>query len=145
MSIKNNSFSPVDISARRALDFRSGHTVRVWQKITEGDKVRLQSFEGLVIARRHGAEPGATFTVRRIASGVGTEKTFPLYSPNIDRIESIRRAKVRRAKLFYIRHKSARDIRRKTKQSTVVDLAAVIPMVPEIESNPTSPETAAVV
>ena len=134
----------IDISARRALDFRSGHTVRVWQKITEGEKVRLQSFEGLVIARRHGAEPGATFTVRRIASGVGTEKTFPLYSPNIDRIELLRRAKVRRAKLFYIRDKSVRDIRRKTKQSTVVDLAAVIPVVPETETVP-SPETGAVV
>lgn len=141
MSEANNSFSPVDIPARRALDFRSGHTVRVWQKIKEGDKVRLQSFEGLVIARRHGAEPGATFTVRRIASGVGTEKTFPLYSPNIDRIELVRRAKVRRAKLFYIRHKSARDIRRKTKQSEIVDLAAVVPVT---ETAP-SLETEAVV
>ena len=119
------SFSPVDIAARRGLDFRSGHTVRVWQKIAEGDKVRLQSFEGLVIARRHGAEPGATFTVRRIASGVGTEKTFPLYSPNIDRIELVRRAKVRRAKLFYIRDKSARDIRRKTKQAALEGFTAV--------------------
>ncbi|MEK6821450.1 MAG: 50S ribosomal protein L19 [archaeon] len=117
-------FSPVDIATRRALDFRSGYTVRVWQKITEGDKTRLQAFEGLVIARRHGAEPGATFTVRRIASGVGTEKTFPLYSPNIDRIELVRRAKVRRAKLFYIRDKSARDIRRKTKSSKMVDFVA---------------------
>jgi len=140
----NNSFSPVDIPARRALDFRFGHTVRVWQKVVDGDKVRLQSFEGLVIARRHGAEPGATFTVRRIASGVGTEKTFPLYSPNIDRIESIRRAKVRRAKLFYIRNKSARDIRRKTKQSTVVDLATVIPVTPETAAS-SSLETTAVV
>ena len=133
------AFSPVDIAARRALELRSGHTVRVWQKITEGDKVRLQSFEGLVIAHRHGAEPGATFTVRRIASGVGMEKTFPLYSPNIDRIELLRRAKVRRAKLFYIRHKSARDIRRKMKQSGVADFAAV---VPETE---TSSETVVVV
>ena len=144
MSVDANTFSAVDISARRALDFRSGHTVRVWQKIVEGDKTRLQSFEGLVIARRHGGEAGATFTVRRIASGVGTEKTFPLYSPNIDRIELVRRAKVRRAKLFYIRNKSARDIRRKTKQSTVVDLASVIPVTPEIETA-SSPETEAVV
>ncbi len=127
MSGDTNSFSPVDIEARRALDFRSGHTVRVWQKITEGDKTRLQSFEGLVIARRHGAEAGATFTVRRVASGVGTEKTFPLYSPNIDRIELLRRAKVRRAKLFYIRDKSARDIRRKTKSSTATDLVEAVP------------------
>lgn len=144
MSSGNNSFSPVDIPARRALDFRPGHTVRVWQKITEGDKVRLQSFEGLVIARRHGAEPGATFTVRRIASGVGTEKTFPLYSPNIDRIELLRRAKVRRAKLFYIRHKSTRDIRRKTKQVAFIDLTSAPLATPEAEAVP-SPETIAVV
>ena len=144
MSVEANTFSPVDIPARRALDFRAGHTVRVWQKIVEGDKTRLQSFEGLVIARRHGGEAGATFTVRRIASGVGTEKTFPLYSPNIDRIELVRRAKVRRAKLFYIRHKSARDIRRKTKQSTVVDLVSVIPVTAEAVVTP-SPEVEAVV
>ncbi len=128
MSVNSTNFSPVDITARRALDFRAGHTVRVWQKITEGEKTRLQSFEGLVIARRHGGEAGATFTVRRIASGVGTEKTFPLYSPNIDRIELVRSAKVRRAKLFYIRDKSAREIRRKTKQSKNIDLTAVIPV-----------------
>lgn len=136
MSGDANLFSPIDIGARRALEFRSGHIVRVWQKITEGDKVRLQSFEGLVVARRHGAEPGATFTVRRMASGVGTEKIFPLYSPNIDRIELVRRAKVRRAKLFYIRDKSARDIRRKTKPSAVVDLAAVVSPPPEAEAVP---------
>ncbi|HEY4476574.1 MAG TPA: 50S ribosomal protein L19 [Candidatus Paceibacterota bacterium] len=139
MSDNSETFSPIDISARRALDFRPGHTVRVWQKIKEGDKVRLQSFEGLVIARRHGAEPGATFTVRRIASGVGTEKTFPLFSPNIDRIELIRRAKVRRAKLFYIRDKTARDIRRRTRHAVMADLA---PAVPDITP---SPETEAVV
>ena len=144
MSVNSTNFSPVDIAARRALDFRAGHTVRVWQKITEGDKTRLQSFEGLVIARRHGGEAGATFTVRRIASGVGTEKTFPLYSPNIDRIELVRQAKVRRAKLLYIRDKSAREIRRKTKQSKVVDLAAVIPVEAVSEATP-SPEIEAVV
>lgn len=133
MSVNSTNFSPVDILARRALDFRAGHTVRVWQKIVEGDKTRLQSFEGLVIARRHGGEAGATFTVRRIASGVGTEKTFPLYSPNIDRIELIRQAKVRRSKLFYIRDKSAREIRRKTKQSKIVDLSEATPS-PEVEA-----------
>src|SRR3990167_6194808 len=117
MSDNSETFSPIDISARRALDFRPGHTVRVWQKIKEGDKVRLQSFEGLVIARRHGREPGATLTVRRVASGVGTEKTFPLYSPLIDKVEILKQAKVRRAKLYYVRTKSRRDIRRKVKQS----------------------------
>ena len=97
------------------MDIRPGDTVRVWQKIQEKDKTRLQAFEGLVIARKHGREPGGTFTVRKIASGVGTERIFPLYSPVIDKIEIVRRAKVRRAKLYYIRDKSAKEIRRKMK------------------------------
>ena len=108
-------FSPVNTEERAKMDIRPGDTVRVWQKIQEKDKTRLQAFEGLVIARKHGREPGGTFTVRKIASGVGTERIFPLYSPVIDKIEIVRRAKVRRAKLYYIRDKSAKEIRRKMK------------------------------
>lgn len=104
--------SPVNIEERQKLDLRSGDTVRVWQKIVEKGKTRLQAFEGLVLARKHGREAGATFTVRRIASGVGVEKIFPLYSPIIDKIEIIKRSKVRRAKLYHIRDKAAKDIRR---------------------------------
>lgn len=104
--------SPVKIADRKALDIKSGDTVRVWQKITEKDKTRLQAFEGLVIAVKHGREAGATFTVRRVASGVGVEKIFPLYSPNIDSIETLKRSKVRRAKLYHIRDKAAKEIRR---------------------------------
>src|SRR3989344_6777302 len=92
--------SPVDISARQALDFRAGDTVRVWQKIIEKEKTRLQADEGLVIARKHGGEAGATFTVRSTVSGVGLEKIFPLYSPMIERVEILRQAKTRRAKLY---------------------------------------------
>src|SRR3989338_762310 len=106
-------FSPIDIESRKKIDLRPGDKVRVWQKIKEKEKTRLQAFEGLVIARKHGREPGATFTVRAIASGVGTERIFPLYSPVIDSIEIVRRSKVRRAKLYYIRDKSAKEIRRK--------------------------------
>ena len=84
----------------------------MWQKITEKDKTRLQAFEGLVIAVKHGKEAGATFTVRRVASGVGVEKIFPLYSPMIDSIETLKRSKVRRAKLYHIRDKAAKEIRR---------------------------------
>ena len=91
--------SPVDMEARKALDLRPGDTVRVFQKIEEKGKYRLQAFEGLVLARKHGREAGATFTVRRVASGVGVEKIFPLYSPMIDRIEIVKRSQVRRAKL----------------------------------------------
>lgn len=104
--------SSVEVEKRAKLDLSAGNTVKVWQKITEKGKTRLQAFEGLVIARKHGSEAGGTFTVRKVASGVGVEKIFPLYSPNIDRIEILRRAKVRRAKLYHIREKVAKEVRR---------------------------------
>ncbi len=104
--------SPVKVADRKNLDLRSGDTIRVWQKIVEKGKTRLQAFEGLVIAVKHGKEAGATFTVRRVASGVGVEKIFPLYSPMIDSIETLKRSKVRRAKLYHIRDKAAKEIRR---------------------------------
>ncbi len=109
--------SPVKIADRKNLDIRAGDTVRVWQKIQEKDakgkmKTRLQAFEGLCIAVKHGKEAGGTFTVRRVASGVGVEKIFPLYSPMIDSIETVKRSKVRRAKLYHIREKAAKEIRR---------------------------------
>jgi large subunit ribosomal protein L19 len=110
--------SPVDLAERKKLDIRSGDTIRVWQKIQEKEaksgklKTRLQAFEGLVIAVKHGKEAGGTFTVRRVASGVGVEKIFPIYSPMIDSVETIKRAKVRRAKLYHIRDKAAKEIRR---------------------------------
>jgi large subunit ribosomal protein L19 len=104
--------SPVKVIDRKNLDIRSGDTIRVWQKIVEKGKTRLQAFEGLVIAVKHGREAGATFTVRRVASGVGVEKIFPLYSPMIDSIETLKRSKVRRAKLYHIRDKATKEIRR---------------------------------
>ena len=116
---KNIKFSPVDIEKRRQLDFRAGDSVRVWQKVKEGDKTRLQAFEGLVIARKHGREPGATFTVRKVSDGIGVERVFPLYSPNIEKIEIVKTGKVRRAKLYYVREKAAKEIRKKIKQSQV--------------------------
>jgi large subunit ribosomal protein L19 len=104
--------SPVDMEKRVKLGIRAGDTVDVIQKIKEKDKFRLQSFEGLVLAHKHGNEAGATFTVRRVASGVGVEKIFPLYSPMIDDIKILKRAKVRRAKLYHIRDKAAKEISR---------------------------------
>ena len=83
-------------------DFNVGDTVRVYAKVVEGTRERLQMFEGAVIKRQNGGVR-ETFTVRRIASGVGVEKTWPLHSPRIDRIEVVRRGVVRRAKLFYLR------------------------------------------
>ena len=115
--LKGFEISPVEVAKRRKLDLRSGYTVRVWQKVPEKDgKFRQQAFEGLVIACKHGTEPGATFTVRRVASGVGMEKIFPLYSPMIDRVEILREVKVRRSKLYYIRDKAAREIRRRMRR-----------------------------
>lgn len=112
--------SPVNLEARRKLEFHAGDTVRVWVKVLEDaekKKYRLQAFEGLVLARKHGGEPGATFTVRKVASGVGVERIFPLYSSMIDEIELVKRSKVRRAKLYYVREKAVRDVRRKMKQT----------------------------
>lgn len=104
--------SPVDMQARVKLGLRSGDTVRVWQKIKEGDKTRLQAFEGLILSRKHGDEAGATFTVRKVVDGVGVERIFPLYSPLIDEVEIIRKSKVRRSKLYFVREKAAKEIRR---------------------------------
>ncbi|TSC54679.1 MAG: 50S ribosomal protein L19 [Parcubacteria group bacterium LiPW_30] len=110
----NTKLSPVDVEKRKTLDIRAGDTVRVWTKIKEKDgKIRLQAFEGIVLSRKHGIESGAMFTVRRVASGVGVEKIFPLYTPSIDKVEIIRRARVRRAKLYYVREKAAKEIKRK--------------------------------
>ena len=104
--------SPVNMEKRVKLSIHAGDTVDVVQRIKEKDKFRLQSFEGLVLAHKHGNEAGATFTVRRVASGVGVEKVFPLYSPMIEEIKILKRAKVRRAKLYHIRTKAAKEISR---------------------------------
>jgi large subunit ribosomal protein L19 len=104
--------STVNTAEREKLDIRPGDLVRVWQKIEEDKgKSRLQAFEGLVLAHKHGTEAGATFTVRKVVDGVGVERIFPLYSPMIDEIELVRRSKVRRAKLYFIRRKAAKEIR----------------------------------
>lgn len=118
-------FSPVNIEERRKIGVRAGDTVRVHVRIQEKGKTRLQVFEGLVLAVKHGTEPGATFTVRRVASGVGVERIFPLFSPAIDKIEVVKRAKVRRSKLYYIREKVAREIRRQMRGARLVDLATM--------------------
>jgi large subunit ribosomal protein L19 len=84
-------------------DFSAGDTVNVYVKISEGGKERIQLFQGTVIQRRNPNTNGETFTVRKISNGVGVERIFPILSPSIDRIELVRRGKVRRARLFYMR------------------------------------------
>lgn len=128
--VTNIKFSPVDIEARKKLDFKAGDTVNVWAKILEekvekkGEKkkadakkaeakYRLQAFEGIVLARKHGTEMGATFTVRKVASGVGVERIFPLFSPMVDKIEVTKKSRARRSKLYYIRDKAVKDVRKK--------------------------------
>jgi large subunit ribosomal protein L19 len=91
-------------------EFRPGDTVRVHVKIKEGDKERIQVFQGTVIGRRGGGT-GETFTVRKISSGIGVERVFPLHSPNIDKIERVRAGKVRQAKLYYLRQLTGKSAR----------------------------------
>lgn len=115
--------TPVSTEERAKLGIRPGDTVRVHQKIIEKGKTRIQNFEGLVLAVKHGTEAGATFTVRATMSGVGVERIFPLYAPFIDKIEITRRSKVRRAKLYFIREKVAREVRRQLRNMRLVKIS----------------------
>ncbi len=113
-----------------------GDTVRVRQKVVEGEKTRIQVFQGVVI-RIHNAGAGTNFTVRRVTSGVGVERTFPIYSPMIDGVEVVRHGKVRRAKLYYLRGLSARASRIKEKRLEKLgeEIKPAEPQ-PEIEAAP---------
>lgn len=88
---------------REIPELKPGYTVAVHQKIKEGDKERTQIFEGIIIAQKGGKTPGATFMVRKISEGIGVEKIFPLYSPLITKIKVLKKAKVKKAKLYYLR------------------------------------------
>ncbi|MEX2052083.1 MAG: 50S ribosomal protein L19 [Candidatus Paceibacterota bacterium] len=137
MAGRNIKFSPVDIEERKKLNFQSGDTVRVWSKILdEKGKSRLQAFEGTVLARKHGSEAGATFTVRKIASGVGVERIFPLFSPMVDRVEIVKKSRARRSKLYYIRTKAVRDVRRKMRSATSFSLVEATPVEAVEETKP---------
>jgi large subunit ribosomal protein L19 len=92
-------------------DFKPGDTVRVGYKVTEGTRSRVQMFEGVCISRRGGQNIAASFTVRKISFGEGVERMFPLYSTNIDSIAVVRRGKVRRAKLYYLRDRRGKSAR----------------------------------
>lgn len=98
-------------SAKSMPELRGGYTVRVHQKIREGDKERIQAFEGLVIKVSGGSGVGKTFTVRKVVDGIGVEKIFPVHSPNLAKVEVVKKSKVRRAKLYYVRAKLGQKFR----------------------------------
>ncbi|KAA9338366.1 50S ribosomal protein L19 [Hymenobacter busanensis] len=100
-------------------EFAAGDTVNVHVKIREGNKERIQQFQGVVIQRRNANTNGETFTVRKVSNQIGTERIFPIISPNIDKIEVVRRGKVRRARLFYLRGLSGKASRIKEKRVNV--------------------------
>lgn len=96
-------------------DFKAGDTVNVHVKIREGNKERIQQFQGTVIQRRHPNSSGETFTVRKISNGVGVERIFPILSPSLDKIEVLRKGKVRRARIYYLRGKQGKSAKIKEK------------------------------
>jgi large subunit ribosomal protein L19 len=106
---------------KKVPDLKPGDTIKVHQKIKEGDKERIQIFEGIIIARKHGKGISSTITVRKVVDGVGVERVFPVNSPALDKIEVIRQAKARRAKLYYLRTAKGKKAKLKRK-----DFAAAI-------------------
>lgn len=98
-------------------DFRAGDTIDVHVRVVEGNRARIQVFKGIVI-RRHGGGIGETYTVRKISFGVGVERTFPLHSPNVDKVEVVSRGDVRRAKLYYLRNLRGKAARIREKRET---------------------------
>lgn len=146
--------TPVNVDGRAKLGLRAGDTVRVTQNIVEMKKgkgtdkkektiknARKQVFEGLVLSVKHGKEAGAMFTVRAVLSGVGVEKTFPLYSPAIDSIEIVKRSKVRRAKLYFIREKAAKQVRRQLRNARMLNLKSEEEVAPAEAPAEAAPET----
>jgi len=119
-------FIQAESQERRASfpDFAAGDTINVHVKIREGNKERIQQFQGVVLQRRNPSSNGETFTVRKISNQIGTERIFPLLSPNIDKIEVVRRGKVRRARLFYLRGLSGKQARIKERRLNVAAKAS---------------------
>ncbi len=112
----NTQYIPESTRNRKDFDVKAGDTVKVHLKIQEKGKTRIQTFEGLVLARKHGKENGGTITVRKVSNGVGVERIFPIYSPVIESIEITRRAKVRRSKLYFLRDVVAKAMRYKLRR-----------------------------
>ena len=125
--------SLVEVNSNKQIpDISTGDTVKVYCRIVEGDRERIQVFQGVVIKIRKGGA-GASFTVRHVASGIGVERTFPFLSSNVEKVEIVRQGKVRRSKLYYLRGLSGKEARRKIKRverkskDVTVELAAAEP------------------
>lgn len=114
----NKTLTEFNLDQRKAKnypEFKTGDIVKVHRRIKEGGKERVQIFEGIIIAKKGGQSSSPTITVRKVSNGVGVELVLPVYSPSIDTIEVVKKAKVKRAKLYYIRDKSAKSLRLKYK------------------------------
>jgi len=119
---------------REIPDIRPGDIIRVRQKVKEGDKERIQVFEGLVLARKHGKGISSTITVRKISQGVAVERIFPLHAPFIQKIEVVKRSKVRRAKLYYLRGAKGKKARLKAKGFGIAVAESEKPKTQETEA-----------
>ncbi len=118
-----HAFAAKHNPANRFTDLAVGMTVRVHQKLKVGDKGKASVFEGIIIAKKHGSEPGASITVRHSAGGYGVEKVYPLRLPSIEKIEVVKTGRTRRAKMYYLRDKTAKEIRKKTRAEAVATKA----------------------
>jgi large subunit ribosomal protein L19 len=121
-------------------ELRPGDTIKVHQKIKEGEKERIQIFEGIIIAKKHGKGISATITVRKVADGVGVERVFPIHSPSIDKIEVLRHGKARRAKLYYLRTVKGEKAKLKRKDFAVAIIEEPVEEI-SIEESPVELET----
>jgi large subunit ribosomal protein L19 len=113
------AFNLKNASPNKFSGIQTGWTIKVWQKLREGDKAKSQMFDGIVIARKHGEGSTGTITVRKMFGGIGVEKVYPIRLPSIEKVEVVKRARVRRSKLYYLRRKSAKEIRKKTRQESL--------------------------
>lgn len=139
MSTKLDAFNKKQL--KNLPEIRPGYTIVVHQKIKEGGKERIQPFKGLVIAKKHGLGISGTITVRKISGGIGVERTFPLHSPRIDKIEVVGKSKVRRAKLYFLRERTGRRARLKRKEE--LGAMATEPPPPETVQTQKAPAEAA--
>lgn len=114
-----HKFATDNNPANRWSDLKVGMTVRVHQKLREGEKGKATQFEGIIISRKHGDEPGAAITVRRVVGGYGVEKVYPMRLPSIEKIEVVKTGRTRRSKMYYLRDKTAKEIRKKTRAETL--------------------------